>query len=542
VLAARDGPSVRPRGLLAAALLVVVAGALIVHSTSLGGVRPDPVAAAPPPPPPSLHKLDASGRSALLGAVRRDWIEGACAAAVQLCEKAARGGDPWVEALLADAHLEAGDVEGALAIVGSWTLGSDGDARALSVRAFIHQSRRDADARADAESALAKDEKLARGWVVRSWILMEQAGALGPEDAPPLWDKAREAAEHARRLAPPCRATAAIAFAHADLLIQRYGGKAEPFVEPEVILDPETLGKQFLPPPEWAGWAREKGEVALIFAGDARGATELNPYRSQAWVHLARSGDPAFFDEAMAHAERLDSWNPSVVQWRVRRHLADRRWDDALDLLAFQARRLPESAIELTRARILLAAGRPGEAVAVAGSAKPKSAQEQARIFVKAALIALRAHDLEAAKRSAGLAVEAAKIAKDIGSGIAAVVWSRVCLEAGDAAGARADDVSRAGGDRYGAARRAAAARGWLAEGRVAEAADAVGAALSASPRFRAACEAAGIDVGALGAGPDGERRRLLEAVLRLPEAPDSDLIAREWVHDWPCYGDMPPD
>ena len=202
------------RGPLAALALVLVAALAV--AAALGHERPATPEEAPRTGPvvrtPPVGSTVAPLETRVVEGIRARLRDKSYFEAVGLCEKvrAERPGDEWFLAFEADCLLDAGDVERALAFVGSCSDAGPGGARALAVRAFVHVRRNElAEAREAADRALARDESLARAWVARSLVLSATTDLATSEEA-------ADAARRARGRAPPALGAAHDAFIGAN--------------------------------------------------------------------------------------------------------------------------------------------------------------------------------------------------------------------------------------------------------------------------------------------------------------------------------------
>jgi tetratricopeptide (TPR) repeat protein len=287
------------------ASLAAVAVAVLALVLALGHKRPPvepppsaPVRPVPPPVAPLVTHTPTSLETRVVGHVRdalraRHYLD-----AVNLCEeaRAERPADEWLLAFEADCLLDAGDVERALAFVGSCSDGGPGGPRALAVRAFVHAKRNDRGALAEAEGALAQDGSLARAWVAKSLAL----SAADPPDMDAR-DAAAAPARRAMSLAPPALATANEAFMQAyrntipdsaardELTRCRDGEAVFDHHGYENVMPPSSvrLPAEVVALAAARARAREKDWAAV--ASLTAGAIAANPLRPASWVLLAQA-------------------------------------------------------------------------------------------------------------------------------------------------------------------------------------------------------------------------------------------------------------
>jgi tetratricopeptide (TPR) repeat protein len=543
---------------LAAGLALAVTAAAFFHAPGRTGTSPAPPTPTPAPPP--RPALDERARPAVLARVEGAWRERHYVDAIAACEST-HAGDPWTVALLADAFLEAGNVERALALVKEVPPGSAGEARALSIVAFVHATRRDEDPSAIAKRAIELDPKLARAWLARSLALQFRARQQVDDAKGPLLDEALEAAKSAERLAPPCRGLAAVTHGTiAEEIAKLRGGNAPGVADPEMSFDPfgGSNRRTTIDPRESSAGTGEAlflergrqryektydggGTQDLAAAAEyAREATALNPHRAFAHALLAMC-DKAVFEQEMRAALALDSWEPWASDWLMRLDLAAGKWAAVQERLERRERRTPGTGAQTALVGVLAAQGRFDDAIAALGSLTSDELNHS-DAYRKGALIALHVKDAEAAGRFARLAVGAER-QTDVERVLSSLVQARVRLSLDDPDGAL-KALGRLGDPpAHADAVEAMFARARLAKGDLAKAFIALQRCCEMCPAFDAACRKAGLDVHAALASvtPEAEMAKVARRALELPEAPDTQAF-REVKRSWYLVGELPID
>src|SRR5579883_2406299 len=555
------GKPARRRGaplVLAGGLVLAVLVAALVRAPT----RTVPLAPPTPMPgPPPRPALDERSRTDLLARVERAWQERRYTDAIAICGSAsAAGSDPWVTALLADAFLEAGNVEKALALVKEVPPASPGEARALSILAFVHESRRDEDATALALRAIELDPKLGRAWLAKSLAFDRAAQRATDETCGPLLEKAFESAGNAEKLAPPCHGLAVVTRGHVTEEMARHlGGNAPPVSDPEIAFDPFSMAgndrrRSIDPREESAGtgealfleralrsyektYNQWNARAAADAAADARRAIALNPYRPFAHALLAHA-DPGVFEQEIKAALALDSWEPWANDALMRADASAGKWSEVEERLVRRERRTPGTGAQTALGGVLAVQGRFAEAIAALGSLT-NDELSHSDAYRKGALIALHAKNAEWATRFARLAVASRQ--SEAGRVVSSLVQARVFLSLDDPEPAL-KALGRIGTPpEHADAVEAMFARARLAKGDLAKALIALQRCCELCPVFDAACRKAGIDVrAALGSvTPEAEMAKIARRALELPDAPDTQAFRRE-KRDWYLLGELP--
>jgi len=309
-------------------LLVAGAAALAAWSRRPGPTSTPVTAALRPETVPSLGPAElATLRSNVFTRTTVLLDQRRYVAAVDECHRAfEKSLDPWLHALLADCLLDAGDVESALAIVGSWSRGTPGEARALAVRGFVlvRRNRRD-EARADIDRALELEPSLTRALLARSLSLLA-AARENPRECDALIEEAVKTVRRAVAGKQPGRATTRRACA--EVLKTNSDDGYKDFLDPELIFDlrVEDLLQpgRFEPESEAALVAAARTEDAVAAEKAARAAIALDPLRPISHALLARALGRQGQDGSAEYerARALDSEDASVFSIITKDELA----------------------------------------------------------------------------------------------------------------------------------------------------------------------------------------------------------------------------